>query len=428
MIPVNQSQRAEVILEDLLRSDLGFKAQKENHVLHNTHAFAAKFHPSIPRLFIEALTEPGEVVLDPMCGSGTALIEAALSNRTGIGLDFDPLAVKLSRMKISRLDPLKVKTLLYQIVNNAFVSTLASPVPINQFLQAQYSEEVLNFFRYWFREESMLQLACLIQEIKKIEEAIPRNFFEVIFSSIILSNGGGVSLARDLMHARPQRHDKKRPRDAIKFFLEKGTHALKSLQEFWGAPGHASVVMGDSRNLPFEDNSADLIITSPPCANGIGEVLAHRYSLYWLGVDYYSLAIRHDDYIGAQVIRNETQVLQQDTSEIIPDIGRADRQTGSILGQYFQDMAYALSEMHRVLKPGKSAVLVMRPSTVRWITVPTHEIVSAMSESMGFQWVGMRAAGTEYDPGLIPVSQDRNGNGVPDRKDQEYIMGLVKES
>jgi len=395
-----------MILQDLLRSDLCFKTVPKISVLHNTYAFPLKFHPTLPRVFIEALTQPDERVLDPMCGSGTTLIEAALVGRIGFGLDCDPLAVKLSKMKTSRLDPGKVKTVLYQIVNNAFISSLASPDIIHQFLQSHYSKVALRFFHEQFCEESILQLACLVREIQRIEEPTLKNFFEVVFSSIVLAST-------------------KKPRDTIKFFLEKGTHGMGSLQEFHGVHGYARVARGDVRNLPMADNTIDLVITAPPYGNAVDSVLPHRSSLYWLGVDEETLARCHDHYIGIQTLRPETQELQQDfLKATIIQMADADGRTaypaGCILGQYFQDVAQALSEMQRVLKPGKAAVVVAGTLTIQGVILQTHEILSEIARAVGFQWVASKAIEAGCD------DQNHNGHKTRACAYQEYVMGLVK--
>ena len=72
--------------------------------MHNFHAFPAKFPPQLPKLFIRELTEPGEVVLDPMVGSGTTIIEAVLAGRRSIGFDIDPLALRICKAKITVLN------------------------------------------------------------------------------------------------------------------------------------------------------------------------------------------------------------------------------------------------------------------------------------------------------------------------------------
>ncbi len=84
--------RIEETLSGLLKRDLTFQGQKTAYASHNIHAFAAKFPPQLPRLFIQELTLPGESVLDPMVGSGTTLVEAVLADRCGIGSDLDPVA------------------------------------------------------------------------------------------------------------------------------------------------------------------------------------------------------------------------------------------------------------------------------------------------------------------------------------------------
>ena len=45
--------------------------------------------PSIARHAIETYTEPGQIVLDPLCGIGTTVVEAAHLGRTGLGVEHD---------------------------------------------------------------------------------------------------------------------------------------------------------------------------------------------------------------------------------------------------------------------------------------------------------------------------------------------------
>ena len=60
-------------LVSLLEQDLSFRDTRR-YLIHNLHAFAAKFPPALPRFFIEGLTVPGETVLDPMAGSGVSIV------------------------------------------------------------------------------------------------------------------------------------------------------------------------------------------------------------------------------------------------------------------------------------------------------------------------------------------------------------------
>ncbi len=91
-------------LDTLLSQDLDFHEQDSGYASHNFHSFPAKFPPQLPRKFIQGLTEAGEVVVDPMVGSGTTVVETYLSGRRGIGFDIDPLALLVSKVKVTPLD------------------------------------------------------------------------------------------------------------------------------------------------------------------------------------------------------------------------------------------------------------------------------------------------------------------------------------
>lgn len=48
---------------------------------------------------IEASTHPGDLVLDPMCGSGTAIVEAVCRGRRAVGIELDPGRAALARLR-----------------------------------------------------------------------------------------------------------------------------------------------------------------------------------------------------------------------------------------------------------------------------------------------------------------------------------------
>ena len=78
-------------------------AEATRRYTHYLFRYPAKFHPPVARALLERHTQPGDCVLDPFCGSGTLLIEAALSGRSAIGSDVDPVAAFVSRVKASPL-------------------------------------------------------------------------------------------------------------------------------------------------------------------------------------------------------------------------------------------------------------------------------------------------------------------------------------
>ena len=62
--------------------------------------YRGNFAPQIPRNVILNYSDEGELVLDPMVGSGTTLIEARLLNRNAIGYDVNQNAVTITSERI----------------------------------------------------------------------------------------------------------------------------------------------------------------------------------------------------------------------------------------------------------------------------------------------------------------------------------------
>jgi hypothetical protein len=106
-------------LARLLSTDLDFHGDASNYASHALHAFAAKFPPQLPRVFIEGLTQRGETVMDPMMGSGTAIVEAFLCGRRAVGFDIDPLALMICRVKTHPVDLLEATWAGKRVVNSA---------------------------------------------------------------------------------------------------------------------------------------------------------------------------------------------------------------------------------------------------------------------------------------------------------------------
>lgn len=60
-------------------------------------SYRGNWAPQIPRNVILRYSKEGDTVLDPMVGSGTTLVECALTNREGIGYDINPQVVTLAK-------------------------------------------------------------------------------------------------------------------------------------------------------------------------------------------------------------------------------------------------------------------------------------------------------------------------------------------
>lgn len=72
---------------------------------HNFYRYPARFSPIFANEVITAFTEPGDYILDPFVGGGTALVEARALGRRGIGVDINSLATFITQAKTTLLTP-----------------------------------------------------------------------------------------------------------------------------------------------------------------------------------------------------------------------------------------------------------------------------------------------------------------------------------
>ncbi len=413
-------------LAALLGGDLGFHHESSSYASHSLHAFAAKFPPQLPRIFIEHLTRKGETVLDPMVGSGTTVVEAYLLGRHGIGVDIDPLALQICRVKTTRLDP-EVAVEAGERALMRAAKLLEDRRATGRFLE-RLPDENKEFIDYWFAAQTQHELAALLLAVETERNEQARDFLQLVFSSIIITKSGGVSLARDLAHSRPHRDETKQPKNALEKYRLRLQKSAKALDELHLDHNGIEVLLGDCRALPLDDESVHLVVTSPPYANAIDYMRAHKFSLAWLGQALSFLSKLRSQYIGAEKVGELPEIpLPPKTRGTIQALEAKDARKAAILRKYFIDMRAALSEMLRVLKPGRAAIVVVGPSTMRGLRIDTPVCLAEIGGALGFKVIGTKERKLDRNRRMMPARFQNNGQSmIEQRIHEEYAIGLVK--
>jgi len=110
--------------------DWSFTDRRNGHAVEAIHPYPAKFIPDIPRALLSALHVPnGTAVLDLFCGSGTTLTEAQRLGLPSVGIDLNPIACLISRVKTAPT-PLNFEQVAAGIAGAALISLLAPNLPI----------------------------------------------------------------------------------------------------------------------------------------------------------------------------------------------------------------------------------------------------------------------------------------------------------
>jgi hypothetical protein len=254
---------------------------------------------------------------------------------------------------------------------------------------------------YWFRADVAAELARLRLAIRgAIVDDDLRLLLWAVYSSLIVARTS-VANARDLAHSRHHFRAWATAPDVHGRYLSRLRRAARLMTDFQDqllASGHPppqpQIVGVDARALPIAAASVSMIFTSPPYCTALDYTRAHTFSVAWLAD---VLDTSSDDYrvLARRYIGSERAPMAEASSEqpLPPPSGHALVDTAIsalhdhpkrawIVHRYFRDMAAVLQECTRVLRPGGHAVLVVCPSNIRKVRIPTHEVFAALAPTV----------------------------------------------
>ena len=70
---------------------------------HRFYTYPAGFSPVFVEAAIKSLSKKNDLILDPFVGGGTTLIEALRSDRKVIGIDLNPIATFVTKVKSTKI-------------------------------------------------------------------------------------------------------------------------------------------------------------------------------------------------------------------------------------------------------------------------------------------------------------------------------------
>jgi DNA modification methylase len=343
--------------------------------------------PELALRAMEGLKE-GALILDPMAGSGTVLRNAAQSGFKSIGVDADPLAVLIAQASAIQIDGAKVRTLLEQIVDTSR-NTRPSDIELPWI---DGSRETKVFIDFWFGTKQRNDLRKLAFSIREAERGT-RNptrkllaFIKVALSRIIVTKECGASLARDVSHSRPHKVRESNDFDVVNGFIRSVAYMLR-IVETTPIICDGTAKQGDARHLSgIDDDSVDLVVTSPPYLNAIDYLRGHRLSLVWLGYGMEELRKIRSESIGSE--RKHGAELDDEIRgikvEMIGDEELSPRNVG-LIERYAYDIHKMTGEISRVLKPKGKAVLVVGDCNIQSKFVSNSKAISAAASLHGLR-------------------------------------------
>src|ERR671925_928189 len=99
-------------IKNLYALDWGLEDADTQYYTHGYHPYSAKYIPQIPNRLISYFTEKNDLVLDTFMGSGTTLVESKVLGRNAIGIDVNPLACLVAKVKTTNIYKFELEKIL----------------------------------------------------------------------------------------------------------------------------------------------------------------------------------------------------------------------------------------------------------------------------------------------------------------------------
>jgi len=383
-----------------------------------------------------------------MAGSGTVLIEAWRLGRKACGFDIDPLACLIARAKSTPIDVnllcwynAKLLTVIAGLRESQVEGLAAGTIP-EEWL-AEFQQPNLPRLDYWFMPQVQAALSLLKVAMKRVDApSAVRTLWQALFSSLIVARTS-VANARDLVHSRHHFHAHTTPPDTLERFRRRLVQAERQIGDLMsrrvGSSDNPSpaVSCADSRNIPLDAESVNLVVTSPPYCNALDYTRAHKFGIVWLaeelGVELDAYVQRGRDYIGSERGIKGRKALPTGVAEadcVSERVRAVDPMRGHLVALYFADMARILAEVGRILCPGGHAVLVVCPSNIRRIPIPWHEAFASIAENAeaGYRMRAVETIQRTLDDRRRILPYMNAGQQLAGRMKMEYVLVLRKEA
>lgn len=343
-----------------------------NEGLNSLHWYPATFVSAIPGSLIPLLSKENDTVLDTFCGTSVTGYEAIRLGRRYVGIDNNPIAILISKAKLTFPD----RDTLLDSFDNFFSNPFKSRSKKNE-----HPNELI--LKKWYHSDTYYELNSLLSIISNIDSPIIRIPALSVFSSILKktsSQGKHWGWVCDNVIPKP---DEIVYKNAIDIFYKYLLVYCDSVEDTLTDIEHRNI---DNRRRELrsrwdlkcadtnetlkriDSNSIDLIVTSPPYYGVADYVKAQRLSFLWFDksiteVEGYS----YDDFEGLRA--KETGA-------------RSKRYNQRSFTDFINYMKQYIELCNDKLKKGKYLVLIVGDSKSRNQTI---DFIDEYATSIGFR-------------------------------------------
>ena len=379
-----------------VREEWTFLDKSTSNYTHAVHPYPARMHPEIAKKVIQKYGTDDGLVFDPFMGSGGVLLEGVLAGHSAVGIDVNPFAVLLSKVKTT-----PIRDNLHRILSDIIKDVVADLRTKKRYPNLLPDMDI----NLWYSRDVSDCLVTLKHHIFKLSDTDIRDFFKICLSLTIRK----ASYQRNgswKIH-RMKGIDEFNP-DTLNIFTKVTNAAITMMNSFVRAKpkGIAYPILGDTRDLPYgfsriksvlENYKLNLVVTSPPYGDH-GTTVAYgqfvKHPSLWLNmppddvlaVDKVGLGGRHKestDNLGSDTLHTTLDTVR-DNDILLTKNGKP-RRVKDVYA-FFHDVDVCMGRIASVLVENKShCCFVVGNRTVRRVSIPTDVIIVELGKKWGFR-------------------------------------------
>lgn len=367
---------------------------------HGYHRYPAKFLPDVVRKIIEEYAKGSNLIADLFAGCGTTLVEAKIHGISSVGVDINPVAKLMTKVKTTPLAPDDLQQAYTALVNL-----------FDKYNESDY-EDIKKHERidYWFTPSQKAKIAFLYDTVFHLEvDDDTKDFFYVCISHILKNCSWWLQSG-----TKPQRDMEKEPEDPFNEFKRHCNKMIGWNEKFYnelskigylGIP--CEIYLGDARHTSITSESIDAIITSPPYVTSYEYADIHQLTAYWM--EYISdIHEFRKKFIGSSYSGNDSLIVpnSKQAQKIVNDLSENSKHIARDVAQYFNDMQEVAKEMARVLAPNGHACIVIGNTKIKEVQIKSAEVFYEFLRNAGLRKVTVIKRSIPHK--LMPTLRDKN--------------------
>lgn len=346
---------------------------------HGLYPYPARLLRHIPRFLLstDAIVSGIDMVFDPFVGSGTVLLEAQLRGFGSIGVEQNPIAALVSRVKVTHESSTRTATVLDEALAAAKRRRRAlDPSPM---------------LSRWYSEGAMGALGRLAAVVASRDER-DRDLLQLCLA--LTAKRTAMTDPRIPVPVKNTRNATTSPADIWGRWEQESAAIVAKLGTLPPGRAVAEVRTGDARNVtlwPRSDHaSKTLLLTSPPYGAAQKYIRSTSLEAAWLGYapEGKTIHLEHNS-IGREHL--SSQDLSLDIShissprlrELLTSIAEKNARRGAIYVAYFTDMQRVFMNARSL--GIKRIALVTGDNQVVGGTLRTSQHLADIVKSMGYE-------------------------------------------